>query len=295
MLTSPRTLFRIVTALVCISFVSGCATYDRIADYPKPGQPTTVAVTAKPMSKMSELPLGAYYDDQRQIVISGHQKGMWGGMMFGLVGVLVLDEANKSIAEDKFGGSARSAAVDLGTITRELVDEAIASERTLGWVKTNGVAQLQLSPYAVFTVLKSGKARLYAMLRAEIPGPTREPQWSVRYFCRAPGEYMIEGNDGWMTDDRFAAGMRIAMKSALHVCAQDCLGRLRGTKTVTAKGPLAYMNNDTIPWRYIVVDESDDAIVARFAAGDVLVMAGTHVLDRSDHEIAPADFEDPRK
>jgi hypothetical protein len=296
MKTRPMNSCCVVAALLFAIVASGCATYNRIADYPKPGQPTSVSVEAKQLAKMSELPVGAYYDPQRQIVISGHQKGVVGAAIFGgIIGVMIADSANKSSAESRFGDSARSGSTDLNSLTRELLEQAIASQQAPSWTLKAAKAELQLTPFAVFTVAKSGKARLYAMLKAEIPGAGGDPVWSVRYFAQAPGEYTIESTDGWMIGERFAASMRTALKRAIQVCIDDCGGKLKGKSTVTAKGPLPYINDDTIAWRFIVADEAEDAIVGRFVAGDVMVMAGTHVLERADHQIAAASFSDPRK
>ena len=294
-LMNPTLLLRIGFIAVCSSMISGCASYRRIAEYPTPAKPAEVAVAAKPMSKMSELPIGVFYDPERQIIISGHQKGMGWGVMFGVVGVMVADQANKSSAEKRFGASASNSAADLGTLTRELLASAVGTSDAGNWTIASDKGQLQISPYAVFTVLKSGKARLHAMLRAEVPGANGEPAWSVRYFARAPGEFMIEGDDGWMVQDRFISGMREALAKVIGVCVDDTHGRLTGGKTVTARGILPYFNKDNLDWRFIVVKETEDSVVARFCAGDVMVMAGTHVLDRADFKIEPATFRDPRK
>src|SRR5690606_32408631 len=91
-----------------------------------------------------------------------------------------------------------------------------------GWTLTEDAGNLLLTPYALFTVeRKSGLARLYALLRAEIPGADKKPAWSARYFARAPGEYPLDAPDGWMTDGRFEQGMRTALERALAVCADD--------------------------------------------------------------------------
>lgn len=292
---TPVLIVRCVALFAVVLSVSGCASYHRIAEYPSHNTPAAVGVTSKPMSKMSELPVGVFYDPDRQIIISGHQKGLGVGMMFGLVGVMIADQSNKSSAEKKYGGSAASTTADLGMLTRELLEAELNSADAVNWSLAENEGQLRLSPYAVFTVLKSGKARLYAMLRAEIIGATGEPTWSVRYFARAPGEYSIEGDDGWMIDDRFVSGMRVAMARTLRVCRDDTHGRLTGTKTITARGILPYMNVDNLDWRFIVVQESEDHLVARLCAGDVMVSAGTHVLDRADFTVTPATFKDPRK
>jgi hypothetical protein len=286
---------RCFVAAASLAVLSGCASFTHIANYPTPNQPTTVAIGAKPMSKMSELPIGAFYDPSRQIIISGHQKGLGVGMMFGLIGVMVADQTNKSGAEARFGAAAHGSTTDLGSIAQTALADELARSDAPHWRQATGPAALVLSPYAVFTVLPSGKARLYAMLRAEIPVAGADPSWSVRYFVRAPGEYTIEGDDGWMTHDRFADGMRQALRRAIRVCAKDTAGQLTGTRKVKAVGVFPYLNTDKISLPFIVVSEEPDALVARLAAGDAMVLSGTHVLNRADYVIADGDFKDPRQ
>jgi len=291
----PRRLIAVSSLAVTALLFSGCASYNRIADYPAPRKPVEVAIVAKPMSKMNELPVGTYYDEPRQIIISGHQKGLGWGMMFGLVGVLVADSANRSSAETRFGESAHGSGVDLGTLTREVVEEAIKTQKAPGWSLRAAPAPVQLSPYAVFTVLKSGQARLYAMLRAEIPGADGKPSWSVRYFARAPGEFTIEGAGGWMAGTRFTEGMRTALARVVKVCIDDTQGQLTIMRSVKARGVFPYMNTDKFELPFLVAQENDTEIVARLAAGDVMVMAGTHVLNRADYAVSEATIKDPRK
>lgn len=274
---------------------SGCASFNRIADYPKANQPTSATVVAKPLSKMTELPIGAHYDKDRQIVVSGHQKGMLGGLLFGVVGVIVVDQMNKSSGEKQFGQATHNSTTDLGTLTQNILEEEKTAGRAPNWTATDAGTKLQLSPYAVVTVQKSGKARLYAMLRAELLDAKGQSVWFVRYFARAPGEYAVDGPDGWMTGDRFVEGMQTALRRTVQVCLADSQGRLTGSTKIKAKGALPYLNIENLELNYIAVQETQDDIVARLAAGDALVMAGTHVLSRSDYTISPADFKDPRK
>ena len=289
----PQRLASLLVASATLLF-SGCASYDRIASYPTPATSETVAIVAKPMSKMSELPLGVFYDEQRHIIISGHQKGLGWGMMFGLVGVLVADQANKSGAETRFGASAHTSTTDLGTVLADVIKEELSAGIAPGWSFQNAPAHLQFTPYALFTVLKSGKARLYAVLRAEIPGTDGKPTWSGRYFVRAEGEMPIETSDGWMSGNHFSESMREAMREALKTCTEDIQGKLTGTRTIKAKGIFPYLNTDVFELPFIVVKEDEQHLVAKLAAGDVMVMAGTHVLNRADYKITDAKFKDPR-
>ncbi len=65
----PRMTSGFALFVVLAMLLSGCATktYDRIANYPGPAS-TTVAVVPKPLSRWSELPISAYYDERNQIL-----------------------------------------------------------------------------------------------------------------------------------------------------------------------------------------------------------------------------------
>jgi hypothetical protein len=97
-----------------------------------------------------------------------------------------------------------------------------------------------------------------------------------------------------MAGGRFAAGMREALDHAVEACIDDAHGRLGGTKTVELQGPFPYLNAD-LRIRGIVVQEKPGAMVVRLALGDVMVFAGTHVLNPADYKVTPVDFKDPRK
>lgn len=298
MFIPPLSAFRAVAAFASIALLSGCATYNRIADCPNPGTPTTVAVTAMGINTFTEVPMGTYCDQERQIIVSGHQHGLIFGILLGPIGAIAVHEANASAGESRFGSSLQaSSSSDLATITNDLIAEAIASQHAPGWTLAKGNARLQVSPYALFTVNSSDNAHLFAMLRAEIssPNPNDSPTWNVRYLVRVPGERPIEGPDGWMADNRFVSGMRTALKSALQVCIDDCAGKLKVTKTVNIQGLMPYFKDPFGPWPFMIVKESDDTVVARLALGDNPMWAGTYVLDRADYQITPASFEDPRK
>lgn len=287
-----RALLATACATLLAVAMTGCASFDRIADYPSPTRQIAVAVVEKPMSKMSELPVGTYYDEARQIIVTGHQKGLFTGMLFGVVGVLAADQINKSAGRSRYGTETAKGA-DLAVLLDEMVATAVAENRAQHWAKGAADGSLRLTPYAVFTVEKTGEARLYAMLRAEILGNNGKPSWSGRYFARAPGLLPLQ-ESGWMADEQFSKGMRVALGHALNACIDDTHGRLTGTETITVKGRFAFLNMD-LELRAIAVHEDSDRIIAKLAVGDAMVMAGTHVLDRADYEIKPAKFKDPRK
>lgn len=77
------------------------------------------------------------------------------------------------------------------------------------------------------------------------------------------------------------------------MCIDDTHGKLTGNSPQLVKGRFAYLNFD-LELPFVVVQEAPDHIVGRLAAGDAMVLAGTHVLDRADYTCKPGTFKDPR-
>lgn len=206
---------------------------------------------------------------------------------------MVADQMNKSSGSAKYADDSARSGTDLGTMMRELLAETLDHGKAPNWSLATQNAGVRLTPYAVFTVEKSGGSRLYAMLRAEIIGPDGSPTWSARYFARAPGIHPLDGEDTWMKETRFHDGMRAALARAIAVCVDDTHGRLTGKNHLLAKGYYPYLNIE-LELPAIVVQETPEYLVARLAIGDAMVLAGTHVLDRADYTVKPGTFKDPR-
>lgn len=263
-----------VLALVAAVAFSGCASTS-LSKYPSPQAPATVRVGTKKMSKMSELPVGAYYDEERQIIVAGHQKGLFTGILLGPIGVLAADSANRSVAREKFGDAA-SQGSDLGSVLQTLLDQAQAGSRAPHWSSSSASDRLELTPYALFTVQKSGDARLHAMIRAELLGADGKPTWTGRYFAPAPGAYPL-AEDGWMAHGRFEEAIRSAFILALDACANDTSGKLVEKGRVAGKAVLPFMRS-SFDIRGTLVQEQPDFVVIKFPGS-----AGvTHVISRAD-------------
>lgn len=284
----------LVAGLVTVSLMTGCATFNKIAPYPKDEKPVTVSVGDASLAGMSEMPFGAYYDKPHRIVVTGYQKGMMtSAVLFSVVGVLVADSVNKSVGEDKFGADSGKMSTDLLKITQDaLTDELkahpIPAVRAV--VPTSG--DLVVTPFAVLTINKTGTARLYVMLKAEIAGPDGAFKWAVRYFARAPGEYPVEGKDGWSASDRFAIGANFAIHRDIAVLLEDVQGHLVNAHKVKAEGQYVFLGSDfKLP--FILVSENKDYVVGHLAVGDGWTLGGTHILDRADYTFVDADFSTP--
>lgn len=288
------TTIKRATVLFSFLFLSACASYSHIQDYPEKQAIKTVVIAKSPLSKMSDLPMGVFYDEENQIIVSGHQKGSFLGVLFGPLGMLATDKADKAAGESRFGSTVKNNTNDLVQITKNELNELIASGYSPLIKLGSANADITISPHAQFTVLPSGKAKLYALLKVGMKNSADGTNWSARYWSMAPGEYFIEGDDGWMTNGRFSDGMQSALKNAMKVCSAEIHNTLSGAKKIKAKGRFPYIGKP-VELPFISIYETPDMIVGRLVAGDAVTFSGTHILYKNDYEISYTDFQDPRK
>lgn len=271
--SNRNSIFGFATAVVL--GLSGCATRD-LTKYPQPESPVAIKVGDAKLSQMSEMRIGSYYDEERQIVVSGHQSGVFPGMMLGVVGVFAADAANKSSGEKQFGDET-AAGIELDVMLQELIDEALVDPRASNWKPDGDSLTLQLTPIALFTVEKSGDARLDAMIRAELFDANDTLQWRGGYHARSSETYPLN-EDGWMAEDRFENAMHETLERLINACIDDTHGRFNELGEVLIKGKFA-MGTIEFESRGFLVREDPDSVVIQFPQGN------TYVADRSHYKI----------
>jgi len=288
-----------LVAILTVLLSTGCATYNRIADHPDPDSKQAVQITRTPLSKMNDLPIGAVYDKENQIVIVGHQKGLMPAMLLGgVVGVLAADQINKSAGQKKYGEAASSEILDVSILAEKVLEDLLSEHPEGNWdlhTEANDYDEtLQLTSHAVFVVRKDGNARLFALLRAQLVGPDGETSWNTQYFARGTEDYPIGVEDGWRQGTRFSDNMTAALQKCFKACYLDSQGKLTGNRTVTLKGPFPFLPQDIFDLPAIVVREDEEEWIVKLLAGDDAVLAGTHVINSRDFEIEEKPLKDPR-
>jgi len=289
--------------LAMVSLMTGCCTYNNIASFPKTEKPVTISIGKGSFSVQQALILGTYYDEPNHIIITGfqNQNGVIGGALLGPLGMLVTDSAGRLYAKEKFGANSDKMAMDLGKLTQDILTQELAAHPVALVSKVvPDSGDVVITPFAVFSVGDAKTARLYVLLEVEMPDPGKDPKWSGRYFARAPGEYLIEGKNGWLAADRFSNGIRLAMQRDLTVLLKEIQRELTASHKVKATGQYPFgnaMGNDfggdfEIP--FVLVDEERDYVVGRLVAPDGVSQAGTHILNRADYQFVDVNFNMPK-
>lgn len=98
-------------------------------------------------SKMTEIPVGVYYDKTRRVALAGHQGGIILGVMLGPLGVLAADEVNKDIGEEKLQAYAEDHESD---VVMNLAQAALIRELS-GLDVESATQALNVAPFVILT------------------------------------------------------------------------------------------------------------------------------------------------
>ncbi len=283
-------------ALVVAQLVVGCATYKNVAPFPAQSGVTTITVPEKSEFGMNDRPVGGYYDEKSRIMVTGHQKGMLTGMLFGVVGVLATDAINKSSAKSKYGDNAATVQFDQVAEARAEIDRQLATGQYAAFaVAGSNDRRIEIHPRAQFAIAKDGSTRLYALWNVRLLDKADQVLWQGRYFASAHEVMPLNNTDGWFSGTHYADGLHEAMSRAAWALLGDVGGVFKEGRTVKVKGRMAWLNEPLFELPGIVLTETDDHIVVRLLAGDALLCSGTHVFRKGEVTIVDAKVKDPRK
>jgi len=164
---------RFVCALMALSFgalaacTPGLHNYDRIADPAVAGN-ATVAVIGKELDVHVDVASGSYYDKEHQVVVSGHQKGLessqvGGFIVLGPIGALIAlsvgSKVNEAHGRSSFAPTVGRASADIPDLALSVLSEMLADGSAPLWSLSTENPTIAIHPYAIFTILESGKSR----------------------------------------------------------------------------------------------------------------------------------------
>jgi PBP1b-binding outer membrane lipoprotein LpoB len=271
--------------ILCIGLVAtlltGCASFKASEPYPATAQKAAPKTTTESLSRMSDAALGTYQVADQPIFITGHQKGQTAGMMFGLIGVMVADQINKSNGETQFSSAvAKAKQVDVSDIAMKAIQATLRDNNAQHLDSSAQGSDLVIQPHAILTVAKdSDKAVLHMVLKARLKEGNNELWWT-RVFGEADGSYPIVGDDGWFASpEKF----RLAIEQASRRAA---LGLVRLTdhnlpepgNKIKVKTLLPWLATQTDEVIVEVIEKTPENAIFRVRAGDVFLPTGLYVV-----------------
>ncbi len=246
---------------------------------------------------MTEFPIGAHYDEERRIALTGHQRGNGVGILFGVVGVLAADSLNKSAGGSIYEkGGMETRTVDLlenlnAEIERKLSEPEFASLL----LDASQPRPVEVRPTGLLVVDKAGLARLYVILKTAQKGPdSLKNRWHGRYIASASSDRPLEGEEGWGSGSHLSDGLAEALSASVWAMMGDVGGVFTEGRTVKVSGRFAWLPFELKGLAGAVLAEREDATVVRLYIADVNVMSGTHVFRKGEVLIESAKVKDPR-
>jgi hypothetical protein len=280
--------------------MAGCATYDNAKVAPAEAQPISVVYSKDgPSGWSNDLPMGTYQVPNSSVIIAGHQEGGGIGILFGVAGMLVQSAVNTGIGKGKVENVQDALHIDLVPQANELTQKILASNRFGQTFSTsadpNGPV-LSVIAYTVITYVNDTEVRPYVILKASLKkNPSGSAEWSTRYIASvgAPvplvGDNSLTANGGQM----LRSAVSQDLDKAVNVMLDDVANRhVRDeTKMDYVEANYPFMKPKLAVHGYVLADDGPWLVFVP-KIGDVLVLSGVSILDKSVIVYRPAAADD---
>lgn len=275
--------------------VAGCATYERMQPAPSSGQPIVIRF---PGDTVRGLPLGGYRISDSEVVVSGHQKGK--SKPSGLIQLFLFDALDTHLGSKFVEASEDGLRLRIDDELRADVASAIGDPTLAGRLSLAGAARpfgdtLDVSPGIVLTVVDQNKVRPFVLLDVRLRSAGGQT-WTNLYYASTGIERPLEGEGGWMANDRAAlkASISASLAEAVKVLLADIAHPY-------ARDPASTVRVRThVPWvteRFdlvgpvLVEDEHYLAIASK--VNDDSDIAGIAIIDKSTARATATDASTP--
>ncbi|MFL6678045.1 MAG: hypothetical protein ACJ8IK_06860 [Burkholderiaceae bacterium] len=282
------TTFQRRGSLAAIAFacatLAGCATYDHMAAAPVQSQPIAIEFSHDQLG-MNDMPLGAYRVPDSEVIVSGHQAAGV-GMAFGLIGVLVSDAIDRHRGANAIESSSKLLTLKLDDEARADIQAVLANDplKQKFTLAKGPATRLTILPAVIVTFVDGTRARPYVELKVELLDAGGKSLWATRYFASTGVERALQGPGSWGENDgeAFKASVSASLAQAVKVMLNDVAAPYARDekKMQLVQASVPYMKpRFQMLGLGLVEDDKYVAFVPK--VGDVLVMSGVNVLDKT--------------
>jgi hypothetical protein len=261
---------------------------------PTEALPTTIAYPDKGPSGWDDIPLGVHRIPDSHVIISGHQKGGGIGILFGVVGMLVLSTANADAGRRAVGNEQNSLRFDVAAKAAEITGTIVASDsyrQKFTLSPSAGGGTLSVVPYVVITFVNETDVRPYVVLKTTLssvsPG---ESSRMIKYFCCEGSPLPLAGETGLSENngERLKEILTSELETAIHVMLLDRsqpYPRDNRTK-ITAEGYLPFVGQK-IKVKGYDLGHYKNYLLFEIRGGSVF--GGVNIAEQSSLEIKAAN------
>jgi hypothetical protein len=299
-------LFAGPVLLGLISGTAGCG-HEMLLPAPRSSKPLPVVYTGKGVSTMGDLPPGTYQIPDSQVIISGHQKATRSpaSLMFGVVGVLVANQIDKSGGKAAVKSSLDVLHLKLSPEADDDLKNLLAADEFKDHFTTTAVRgepELEIDGSIVLTFVDETKVLPYVVLHVTLLRYAHNPElkepsvmWSTRYMSSIGAPKPLEGAGSWTENNATALKTTVSaeLQQAMHYMLADIETPTPRDEShrIVVTGHFPF-----IPDRFEILSyalgESGDSIVFAPKIGDASVLAGVLLVDKTQVAVREAKKDD---
>jgi hypothetical protein len=235
------------------------------------------------MSRLTDLPVGAYRVPNSDVVISGHQRGKTAPfVLFGVVGMAIQGSVNAYNGQDAKASAEQALTFSIDEEVKAKLQAAMAEPdyATLFTSEANSYRRYEIASSVALCFVNQRDVMPYVVLRVRLLDKRDATLWTTRYIASAGARKPLVGDGSWTADNALRPHVSKLLDLAIRTMLKDIAHPYPRDEAslVTVRG---YFLHDYKPLQLVgyKLAEENGRMLFLPMLGASFVFAGVNILD----------------
>jgi hypothetical protein len=244
---------------------------------------TQMEFSADQMSRLTDLPAGAYRVPNSDVVISGHQRGKTAPFaLFGVVGMAIQGSVNAYNGKDAMASAEQALTFSIDEETKAKLQAAMAAPdyATLFSSAANSYRRYEITSSVALCFVNQRDVLPYVVLRVKLLDKRDATLWTTRYIASAGARRPLVGDGSWTADNALRPHVSQLLDLAIGTMLKDIAHPYPRDEAslVTVRGYFLHDNHPLQLVGYKLAEENGRTLFLPML-GASFVFAGVNILD----------------
>jgi len=252
---------------------------------------TQMEFSADQMSRVTDLPAGAYRVPNSDVVISGHQRGRTAPFaLFGEVGMAIRGSVNAYNGKDAMASAEQALTFSIDEEAKTKLQAAMAEPdyAALFTSDANTHRRYEITGSVALCFANQRDVLPYVVLRVKLLDKRDATLWSTRYIASAGARKPLAGDGSWTADNTLRPHVSKLLDLAIATMLKDIAHPYPRDEAslITLRGYFLHDNNPLQLVGYKLAEENGRMLFLPML-GASFVFAGVNILDTTSVVPAP--------
>jgi hypothetical protein len=253
--------------------------------------PTQMEFSADQMSRMTDLPAGAYRVPNSDVVISGHRRAKTAPFaLFGDVGMAIQGSVNAYNGKDAIASAEQALTFSIDEEAKAKLQAAMAEPdyAAIFSSQADTYRRYEITGSVALCFANQRDVMPYVVLRVKLIDKRDATLWSTRYIASAGARKPLAGDGSWTVDNALRPHVSKLLDLAIGTMLKDIAHPYPRDEAslVTVRGYFLHDNKPLQLVGYKLADENGRMLFLPML-GTSFVFAGVYILDTASVVQAP--------